>query len=140
MPQGAKYGGRKKGTPNKATAAVRERIEAEADPIGFMTRIVNGEEIDGERPTLDQRAHAARWLGAKVAPDAKASPVRFDVGALETPADALKAMGALITATGHGEVLGSDAKLVSDLITGFLKAYEAHELESRVAALEGQRP
>lgn len=138
MPHGAKYGGRKKGTPNKATAAVRERIEIEADPVGFMTRIVNGEEIDGEVPTLDQRAHAARWLGAKVAPDAKGAPVRFDVGAVNTPADALNAMGALIAATGRGQVLVGDAKLVSDLIVGFLKAYEAHELEARVAALESE--
>lgn len=136
MAHGTKYGGRKRGTPNKATAAARHRIEADADPIGFLTRIVNGEDIDGEIPTLDQRAHAARWLGAKVAPDAKTSAVQFDVGLLESPADALNAMSALIAATGEGRILASDAKLVSDLIGGFLKAYELNDLSSRLAALE----
>lgn len=31
-----KTGGRKKGTPNRASAVTRERIESEADPIGFL--------------------------------------------------------------------------------------------------------
>lgn len=35
MPHGKKYGGRTKGTPNKATAPVREAI-ADKDPIGKL--------------------------------------------------------------------------------------------------------
>lgn len=136
MPQGAKFGGRKKGTPNRATAALRERIEADADPVGFITRILNGEEIDGERPTLDQRAHAARWLGAKVMPDAKETPLNLDVGDVQTPADAIKAAGVVIAAAGKGAILPGEAKAMIDLLAGFMRAYEVSELETRVKALE----
>lgn len=129
-------GGRKPGVPNKATALVRERIETEADPVGLLTRIAKGEEIDGDKPTLDQRAHAARWLGAKIVPDAKEAPISFEVGEIEGPKDALAAVGRLITATGQGEVMPGEAKSVMDLLAAFLRAYEANELETRVKALE----
>ena len=42
----AKTGGRKRGVANKVTAATRERIEREADPIGLLARIVRGEAIE----------------------------------------------------------------------------------------------
>lgn len=132
-------GGRKPGVPNKATALVRERIETEADPVGLLTRIAKGEEIDGDKPTLDQRAHAARWLGAKVVPDAKEAPISFEVGEIKGPKDALSAVGSLIKATGKGEVMPGEAKSVMDLLAAFLRAYEANELETRVKALEEKR-
>ena len=46
MAKVVKTGGRRMGTPNKDNAATRERIENEADPIGFLCRIVRGEEIE----------------------------------------------------------------------------------------------
>ena len=36
--------GRPVGSPNKVTAATRARIEAEADPLGFLASIQNGDE------------------------------------------------------------------------------------------------
>ncbi|WP_375285316.1 hypothetical protein [Marinicauda pacifica] len=139
MAQKRKTGGRKAGVPNKVTALARERIEQEADPIGLLTRIAKGEDIDGEQPTLDQRAHAARWLGAKIVPDAKEMPISFEVGQIESPKDALAAVGQLITATGQGEMMPGEAKSAMDLLTAFLRAYEANELETRVKALEEKR-
>lgn len=133
---GKKFGGRKKGAPNKATALIRERIEREADPIGLLTRIANGEEIDGERPTIEQRAHAARWLGAKIAPDAKETPLNISIGEIKSPEDALVAAGRLIGAASRGDALPSEAKSLMDLLSAFLRAYEANELEARVQALE----
>jgi hypothetical protein len=70
-----KTGGRIKGTPNKINAAVRERIEQEADPIGFLCRIVRGDPVpypDGEmvRPALEHRVDAAKVLARKLVPDA----------------------------------------------------------------------
>lgn len=129
-------GGRKPGVPNKATALVRERIETEADPVGLLTRIARGEEIDGDKPTLEQRAHAARWLGAKVIPDAKEIPLALDVGEVQSPTDAIKAAGVVIAAAGKGAILPGEAKAMMDLLGGFMRAYEVSELETRVKALE----
>ena len=56
-------------TPNRVNAASRDRIEQEADPIGFLIRIVRGEALEDEKPSLDQRMNAARLLAGKVLPD-----------------------------------------------------------------------
>ncbi len=53
-------------------ASLRERINAEADPIGFLMRIVAGEEISGEVPSLSMRADVALRLTGKILPDMKA--------------------------------------------------------------------
>ncbi len=66
-----KTGGRFPGTPNKTTAATRERIEREADPVAFLSRVMRGEEIDGKIPTLEHRIDVAAKLLNKIAPDMK---------------------------------------------------------------------
>ena len=66
-----RWGGRKAGTPNKANLEVRNRIEAEGDPVGFLIKVVKGHKIRGEHPSVDQRIRAAERLMAKVAPDLK---------------------------------------------------------------------
>ena len=79
----AKTGGRAKGAPNKVSAATRERIEKEADPIGFLVDVVNGEPIEvadqkdpsattAVYPSYEQRQDAAKTLARKVLPDMKA--------------------------------------------------------------------
>lgn len=78
-----KSGGRQKGTANKVTATTRERIEKEADPIGFLVNVVNGESVEVADPTdpsattavypsYEQRQDAAKTLAKKVLPDMKA--------------------------------------------------------------------
>ena len=79
----AKTGGRVRGAPNKVSAATRERIEEEADPIGFLVDVVNGEPIEVANPSdssntvtvypnYEQRQDAAKTLARKVLPDMKA--------------------------------------------------------------------
>ena len=64
-----KTGGRTRGTPNKINVATRQRIEDEADPIGFLCGITRGQDLDGVTPTLEQRMAAAKILAEKVLPD-----------------------------------------------------------------------
>jgi len=71
----SRWGGRKRGVPNAVNVQTRNEIGEQADPIGFLCEIVNGQEIDGERPTLDQRMQAARILAGKVLPDLRAVEV-----------------------------------------------------------------
>lgn len=61
---------------------LRERINRDADPVGFLIKIVNGEAIlDGvdengapvlRRPTLEMRVEIAQKLTGKILPDLKA--------------------------------------------------------------------
>lgn len=63
-------------------ATLRERIQAEADPIGFLTKVVKGEPVVHEDPetgkevreypSLSMRADIALKLTGKILPDMKA--------------------------------------------------------------------
>ena len=76
-------GGRLPGTPNKDRAATVERIQREADPLGFLCKVVRGVRMEAAAepgatkrvwwfPTADQRITAAQTLARKVMPDQKA--------------------------------------------------------------------
>jgi hypothetical protein len=77
QPGTKKTGGRKKGTPNKKTVATREWIMENANPVEFLAKVMNGEDIakaDGSMSsfTEDHRQDAAKQLLKKVIPDLKA--------------------------------------------------------------------
>jgi hypothetical protein len=139
-------GGRPKGSPNRTTLALRERIERDADPIAFLTAVMRGEavkrapaagaEVVDVLPTLDQSLSAARILAAKIAPDAKDRPIRIPLDVLESPADALHAISRVLSAMGAGEITPAEASSVVSAIDSFRAVWEATELEQRVAALE----
>ena len=85
-----KSGGRAKGTPNKDRAATIERIMREADPLGFLCKVANGDRMSAATevgastkswwvPTGDQRITAAQTLLRKTLPDLKATELTGDV-------------------------------------------------------------
>ena len=74
--------GRAKGTPNKDRSATIERIQREADPLGFLCKVCRGDRMAAASepgakkktwwvPTGDQRLTAAQTLAKKVLPDIK---------------------------------------------------------------------
>ena len=78
-----KTGGRKKGTPNSDRSATVERIQREADPIGFLCKVCNGDRMQAAPepgakkrewwyPTADQRITAGQSLAQKIMPNMKA--------------------------------------------------------------------
>ena len=90
-PQNVSRAGRPPGSPNKLTLALRDRIEREADPIGFHIAVAKGEAIEAAipirpdrdhtekvkiYPTLEQRMTAHAALLRKLVPDAKSIPVK----------------------------------------------------------------
>jgi hypothetical protein len=80
-----RWGGRRKGVPNRVNAATRERIEAESDPVGFLCRVVRGSvKVAGKAPTMDHRINAAKILASKILPDLKA--VEMDLSTRERTA------------------------------------------------------
>lgn len=133
--------------PNKITRAMRERIAEECDPISFLASVMKGEpqaytEGDAEAhhtPTLDQRLRAAQTLGAKLCPDAKDRPIAFEVGEIGGPADALAVMGRVVSSMGAGDVTPTEATAVMNVVGLYLKAWEANDMEQRLAALEAKQ-
>ena len=135
MSEREKTGGRQAGTPNKATAIIRQRI-SEADPIGFMIQVAGGETIDSDTPTLAERIKANEWLGRKLTPDAKERQISFAMPKIEGPADALKAIAGVIEALGDGDVTPSEANAVCGIVGQYIKAFEANEIDDRLTKLE----
>ena len=130
-----KTGGRKAGTPNKATALIRQRIGA-ADPIGFMIQVATGETVDGSEPSIAERIKAAEWLGRKIVPDVKERPISFTVGDINSPSDAVSAIGGVIKALSAGEITPSEATAVCGVISQYVKAYELNAMDERLSQLE----
>ena len=78
-----KTGGRQKGVANRTRVQTLERINQEADPIGFLILVARGLQFEAATeagasekvkmyPTHDQRLDAAKVLARKVLPDTKA--------------------------------------------------------------------
>lgn len=146
MPKGKKCGGRKAGTPNKATGLVRERI-GKADPLGWMIALHKTGRVavmgKNGRPTrtyeilgLAERIRVAEFLARKIVPDAKERTIQFDVGKIENPQTALIAMARVIEALGAGTLSPGEANAVCGVIGNYIKAFEVNEILARIEALE----
>lgn len=132
--------------PNKLTRAARERIAEECDPLGFLTAVMRGEPQrygEGEdggahQPTMADRMAAARTLANKLAPDAKDRPLSFPVGSIDGPADALKVMAKILEAMSAGDLTASESAGAMTVVSSYLDAWKANDLERRMRALEEQ--
>ncbi len=147
MAKGQKTGGRKTGTPNRVNAATRDRIEKDADPIGFLCRVVNGEKLKAAPakegtaevdiyPTLDQRLSAAQTLARKVQPDVKDTPIRIELPKISTAKDMASAIAVVVSAVAKGDITPSEGQAVASVIEAQRKVIETSEIEARIAALE----
>lgn len=146
MATGTKTGGRRKGSPNKVTVAVRQRIEKEGDPIGLLCRVAQGLPVavpqqDGAKrdvyPDLNQIISAARWLGDKIVAPAKGRPVVLNLPTIETAADLTAAMAEIMTSTSSGLITPEEGQALTSLVEANRKAIETVDLERRIAAIEG---
>jgi hypothetical protein len=120
--------GKPKGTRHRATLAVEALLEGEAEAL---TRKAIERALEGD-------ATALRLCLDRLAPPRRDRPVSFAVAAVEGPDDALKAMGEVLSAMGNGELSPSEAGGVLAVVDGYLKAWQATELERRVAELEAR--
>lgn len=142
-----KTGGRKAGTPNKATVATRDRIEAEGDPVGLMLDIANGKPIKAAPlpgadtgvsmvPTVDQRLNAAKWLGERSTPAPKGRFVVFDLPSMETAEDVRDAANALMAKVASGEITPDEGQAWLPLFDLMRSVVTDVELLNRIEALE----
>jgi hypothetical protein len=118
--------GKQPGTRNKATRAMEELLDGEAEAL---TRKAIEMAKAGDGPAL-------RLCMDRLLPARRDRHVTFALPAIETAADAAKAAGALLTAVSAGEITPQEAAEMGKLIEGYVKALEASEFEERIARLE----
>ena len=101
--------------------------------------------LDGEAENLTRRAvemalagdtTAMRLCLERIYPARKDTPVTFDMPKLDTAADAIKAMAAIMSAVASGDLTPAEANELAKLVDTFTRAIEAHELDERLKRLE----
>jgi Family of unknown function (DUF5681) len=118
--------GRPAGSRNKTTLAMEALLDGEADAI-VSKAIEKAKEGDGM---------ALRMCLERIVPPRKDRPVNFNLPKIQTAADALTAMGALVAAVAAGDITPSEASELSKLIDSYVKSLEITDIAERVAKLE----
>lgn len=121
--------GKPKGARHRITRAVEELLEGEADGL---TRKAVELALAGDTTAL-------RLCLERIAPARKDAPVQFDLPLIKSARDAVTAAQAVLRAVSEGEVTPHEGAVVMALVEQYRRTLETSELESRVAALEGDK-
>ncbi len=98
--------GRPKGSRNKATLAMQELLDAEAEEI---TRKVIERAKKGDMTAI-------KLVMERICPPRRDMPIYFEIGSITTLADLIPAIDKLLQAVSGGEISPQDAQIVSELI------------------------
>lgn len=79
---------------------------------------------------------AARLVLERIAPAPKDAPIRVALPGLNSAADAPAFARAVIAATAGGELTPAEAEALMRLLTGFVRAAELADIDTRLQALE----
>ncbi len=120
--------GRPKGARNKATLAVEQLLDGEAEAL---TRKLIALALQGDGPAL-------RLCLDRLLPPRKDRAVAFALPKLERAADVVLAHAALVEAVAAGALTPSEAAELAKLLDGFVRALATADLEVRLSQLEAQ--
>jgi len=118
--------GRPKGARNKTTMAVEALLEGEAEAL---TRRAIQAALGGDTTAL-------RLCSDRIAPAPRERRLQFDAPVVASAQDVPAALSAVIAAVAGGELTPGEGAVVAGLLDRFRAAYEAVELERRLAAIE----
>jgi hypothetical protein len=121
--------GRPRGSRNRATLAAEALLDGEAEAL-TRRAIELAKGGDGA---------ALRLCLERLIPPRRDRAIGFELPTIETAGDASKAMGAILQAVAAGDVTPDEGGAVGKLVEQHLKALEACEFETRLAALENAR-
>lgn len=82
-------------------------------------------------------AAALRLCLERIAPPRKDLPVSFALPPISSAADATEAMAAVVSALADGDLTPMEGASVTGLVETYRKTLETADLETRIAALEG---
>jgi hypothetical protein len=118
--------GRPKGARHKTTIAVEALLEGEAEKLA---RKAIEKALEGDTTAL-------RLCLDRIAPPRKDRTIAFTLPEVATPADVLRAAGALLAGVAAGELAPSEAGGLSKLLDGYRSALTTVDLEARISRLE----
>jgi hypothetical protein len=106
--------------------AVEVLLEGDAEKL---TRKAIEKALEGDTAAL-------RLCLDRIAPPRKDRTIMFELPEVVSPADVLKATGALLAGVATGELAPSEAAELSKLLDGYRLALTTVDLEARIAMLE----
>jgi len=118
--------GRPRGTRHKATLAIEQLLDGEAEAIGRKAI-----EMAKAGDTI-----AMRLCLERIAPPRKDRLVCFQIPPMEKAADAKAAAAAVVAGIANGELTPSEATELMRTISGFASVLETADFEAQLAALE----
>ena len=118
--------GRPRGSRNRSTQALEAILDGEAEAL---TRRAIEMALEGDGPAM-------RMCLDRLMPVRKDRPITFSLPEIETAADLTKATRALMQGVADGEITPSEAAELSKLVDAHVKAIEAVDFATRLAALE----
>jgi hypothetical protein len=120
--------GRPPGARNKATLLAEALLEGEAEKI---IRVAVEKALKGDPVAL-------RLCLERMAPRPRDSAVVFELPKLETAADAVAAMAAVLDGVANGRLTPSQAGEIAKIVDSTRRSLEATDFEARLAELEQQ--
>jgi len=118
--------GRPKGSRNKATIAIENLLQGQAEAL---TQTAITQALEGDSVAL-------RLFMERIAPAPKDQPVSFSLPKMHNALDASEAAGSVLTAVSEGELTPIEATRVMGLIDSYRRTLELTEIEERLQALE----
>jgi hypothetical protein len=118
--------GRPSGARNKATQAIGQLAEGQAETLGEkVIELALGGNVACLRMLLD-----------RVCPIRKSPPINVAMPQIESAYDLFAAMKAIWTAIGDGQLTADEAAALCVVVDRSIKAVELQDVVARVAALE----
>ena len=118
--------GRPRGSRNKATIAIEDLIEGQAEAL---TQTVIKKALEGDSVAL-------RLCMERIAPPPKDAAVTFSMPTMSNALDAAKAAGNVLTAVSKGDLTPLEATRVMGLVDSYRRTLELTSIEERLKALE----
>jgi hypothetical protein len=120
--------GRPPGARNKATLLAEALLDGEAEKI---IRVAVEKALEGDPVAL-------RLCLERMVPRPRDSAVVFELPKLETAADAVAAMAAVLDGVANGRLTPSQAGEIAKIVDSTRRSLEATDFEARLAELEQQ--
>ena len=118
--------GRPRGSRNKATIAIENLIEGQAEAL---TQTVIKKALEGDSVAL-------RLCMVRIAPPPKDAAVTFSMPTMSNALDAAKAAGNVLTAVSKEDLTPLEATRVMGLVDSYRRTLELTAIEERLKALE----
>lgn len=118
--------GRPKGSRNKATLAIENLLQGQAEAL---TQTAVAKALEGDSMAL-------RLCMERIAPAPKDQAVSFSLPKMNNALDASEAAGSLLTAVSKGKLTPIGATRVMGLIDSYRRTLELTEIKERLRALD----